>query len=101
MHQLANELTQKHVALLSEKDLLAQETNNHIKELTQLQNQTEPPTSFVATNAQPLYTQIDFKENIPEYEQRRIENLMRKAGLIELLVTADSITEGSILCKNN
>lgn len=101
MHQLANESTQKHVALLSEKDLLAQETNNHIKELTQLQNQTEPPTSFVATNAQPLYTQIDFKENIPEHEQRRIENLMRKAGLIELLVTANSITEGSILCKNN
>ena len=101
MHQLANDLTQKHAALLSEKGLLAQETNNHIKELTQLQNQTEPPTSFVATNAQPLYTQIDFKENISEDEQRRIENLMRKAGLIELLVTADSITEGSILCKNN
>lgn len=101
MHQLANDLTQKHASLLSEKDLLAQETNNHINELTQLQNQTEPHTSFVATNAQPLYTQIDFRENISEDEQRRIENLMHKAGLIELLVTADSITEGSILCKNN
>ena len=98
--ELSNAFIQEHSRLLSEVKLLKQTTNEYITEFKELQNTTEPSTSFVATNARPLYKEIDFKDNVSEDEQRRIENLMHQAGLIELLVTADSITEGSILCKN-
>ena len=98
--ELSNAFIQEHSRLLSEVKLLEQETDEYVDEFKELQNTTEPSTSFVATNARPLYKEIDFKDNISEDEQRRIENLMRQAGLIELLVTAHSITEGSILCKN-
>lgn len=98
--ELSNAFIQEHSRLLSEVKLLKQETDAYAAEFEKLQNTTEPSTSFVATNARPLYKEIDFKDNVSEDEQRRIENLMRQAGLIELLVTADSITEGSILCKN-
>ena len=98
--ELSNAFIQEHSRLLSEVKLLEQETDEYVDKFKELQNTTEPSTSFVATNAQPLYKEIDFKDNISEDEQRRIENLMRQAGLIELLVTANSITEGSILCKN-
>lgn len=98
--ELSNAFIQEHSRLLSEVKLLEQETDEYVDEFEELQNTTEPSTSFAATNARPLYKEIDFKDNVSEDEQRRIENLMRQAGLIELLVTADSITEGSILCKN-
>lgn len=98
--ELSNAFIQEHSRLLSEVKLLEQTTNEYITEFKELQNTTEPSTSFVAINARPLYKEIDFKDNVSEDEQRRIENLMHQAGLIELLVTADSITEGSILCKN-
>ena len=98
--ELSNAFIQEHSRLLSEVKLLKQETDAYVAEFEKLQNTTEPSTSFVAINARPLYKEIDFKDNVSEDEQRRIENLMRQAGLIELLVTADSITEGSILCKS-
>lgn len=98
--ELSNAFIQEHSRLLSEVKLLEQETDEYVDKFKELQNTTEPSTSFVATNARPLYKEIDFKDNVSEDKQRRIENLMRQAGLIELLVTADSITEGSILCKN-
>lgn len=98
--ELSNAFIQEHSRLLSEVKLLEQETDEYIDKFKELQNTNEPSTSFVATNARPLYKEIDFKNNVSEDEQRRIENLMRQAGLIELLVTADSITEGSILCKS-
>lgn len=98
--ELSNAFIQEHSRLLSEVKLLEQTITKCIAEFEELQNTTEPSTSFIATNARPLYKEIDFKDNASEDEQRRIENLMRQAGLIELLVTADSITEGSILCKN-
>lgn len=98
--ELSNAFIQEHSRLLSEVKLLEQATDEYVDEFKELQNTTEPSTSFAATNARPLYKEIDFKDNVSEDEQRRIENLMRQAGLIELLVTADSITEGSILCKN-
>lgn len=100
VNELSNAFIQEHSRLLSEVKLLEQTTDKYVAEFKELQNTTEPSTSFVATNARPLYKEIDFKDNVSEDEQRRIENLMRQAGLIELLVTADSITEGSILCKN-
>lgn len=100
VNELSNAFIQEHSRLLSEVKLLEQATNEYASEFKELQNTTEPSTSFVATNARPLYKEIDFKDNVSEDEQRRIENLMRQAGLIELLVTAHSITEGSILCKN-
>lgn len=98
--ELSNAFIQEHSRLLSEVELLKQATKEYVAEFEELQNTNEPSTSFVATNARPLYKEIDFKNNVSEDKQRRIENLMRQAGLIELLVTADSITEGSILCKN-
>lgn len=98
--ELSNAFIQEHSRLLSEVKLLEQATDEYVAEFEELQNTTEPSTSFIATNARPLYKEIDFKDNVSEDEQRRIENLMHQAGLIELLVTADSITEGSILCKN-
>lgn len=98
--ELSNAFIQEHSRLLSEVELLKQATEEYVAEFEELQNTNEPSTSFVATNARPLYKEIDFKNNVSEDEQRRIENLMRQAGLIELLVTADSITDGSILCKN-
>ena len=98
--ELSNAFIQEHSRLLSEVELLKQATEEYVAEFEELQNTNEPSTSFVATNARPLYKEIDFKNNVSEDKQRRIENLMRQAGLIELLVTADSITEGSILCKN-
>ena len=98
--ELSNAFIQEHSRLLSEVKLLEQATDEYVAEFKELQSTNEPSTSFVATNARPLYKEIDFKDNVSEDEQRRIENLMRQAGLIELLVTANSITEGSILCKS-
>ena len=80
---------------------LNQELIQKEKEQNELQQTTEPKTHFVATNAQPLYTQIDFKENISEDDQRRIEALMQEAGFIELLTSADTLTKGAYLCQQH
>lgn len=80
---------------------LNQELTQKEKEQNELQQTTEPKTHFVATNAQPLYTQIDFKENISEDNQRRIEALMQEADFIELLTSADTLTKGAYLCQQH
>lgn len=75
--------------------------NEKEKEQEKLQYTTEPETHFIAANAQPLYTQIDFKETVSENDQRRIEALMQEAGFIELLTSADTLTKGAILCQHH
>lgn len=75
--------------------------NEKEKEQEKLQYTTEPETHFIAANAQPLYTQIDFKETVSENNQRRIEALMQEAGFIELLTSADTLTKGAILCQHH
>lgn len=94
--------------LTEEQQTLAiniKELNNNIKEKENQQNEyqrtTEPKTHFIATNAQPLYTQIDFKETVSENDQQRIEALMQEAGFIELLTSADTLTKGAILCQHH
>lgn len=82
-------------------DKLNDQLTQKEKEQQKLQQTTEPETHFIATNAQPLYTQIDFKENISEDDQRRIEALMQEAGFIELLTSADALTKGAILCQHH
>lgn len=82
-------------------DKLNDQLTQKEKEQQKLQQTTEPETHFIATNAQPLYTQIDFKENISEDDQRRIEALMQEAGFIELLTSADTLTKGAILCQHH
>lgn len=76
---------------------LKQKEDQHLN----LQHATEPETHFIATNAQPLYTQIDFKETISETDQQRIETLMQEAGFIELLTSADTLTKGATLCQHH
>lgn len=80
---------------------LNEELTQKEKEQNELQQTNEPKTHFVATNGQPLYTQIDFKENISEDDQRRIEALMQEAGFIELLTSADTLTKGAYLCQQH
>lgn len=75
--------------------------NEKEKEQEKLQYTTEPETHFIAANAQPLYTQIDFKETVSENDQRRIEALMQEAGFIELLTSANTLTKGAILCQHH
>lgn len=53
---------------------------------------------FVATNATPLYRVIDFKENTTEEERNRIESYLKHSGLLELIITADSISKGVTTC---
>lgn len=81
------------------------ELNNNIKkkenQQKEYQQTTEPKTHFIATNAQPLYTQIDFKETVSENNQQRIEALMQEAGFIELLTSADTLTKGATLCQRH
>ena len=82
-------------------DKLDEQLTQKEQQHKELQQTTEPKTHFVATNAQPLYTQIDFKENISEDDQRRIEALMQEAGFIELLTSADTLTKGAYLCQQH
>lgn len=58
----------------------------------------EPKDEFVAINATPLYRVIDFKENITEEEQNRIESYLKHSGLLELIIKADSIGKGVTTC---
>lgn len=76
---------------------LKQKEDQHLN----LQHTTEPKTHFIATNAQPLYTQIDFKKTVSETDQQRIEALMQEAGFIELLTSADTLTKGATLCQRH
>lgn len=117
LNKLADEARQYHSQgnldaqlkiLATEQEALAIEINDLNKfinkkeeEQEKLQRTTEPETHFIATNAQPLYTQIDFKETVSEYDQRRIEALMQEAGFIELLTSADTLTKGAYLCQHH
>lgn len=96
-----NSLTNEQRAIVIAINELNEQLTQNEKQQKELQQTTEPKTHFVATNAQPLYTQIDFKENISENDQRRIEALMQEAGFIELLTSADTLTKGAILCQRH
>lgn len=98
--RLDNLTTEQRAIVIAINELNEQLTQNE-EQQKELQQTTEPKTHFVATNAQPLYTQIDFKENISENDQRRIEALMQEAGFIELLTSADTFTKGAILCQRH
>ena len=98
--RLDNLTNEQRAIVIAINELNEQLTQNE-KQQKELQQTTEPKTHFVATNAQPLYTQIDFKENISEDNQRRIEALMQEAGFIELLTSADTLTKGAILCQHH
>lgn len=97
LNSLTNEQRAIVITINKLKEQLTQKEQQH----KELQQTTEPETHFVATNAQPLYTQIDFKEDISEDDQRRIEALMQEAGFIELLTSADTLTKGAILCQRH
>ena len=97
LNSLTNEQRAIVIAINELKEQLTQKEQQH----KELQQTTEPETHFVATNAQPLYTQIDFKEDISKDDQRRIETLMQEAGFIELLTSADTLTKGAILCQRH
>jgi myosin heavy subunit len=96
-----NSLTNEQRAIVIAINELNEQLTQNEKQQKELQQTTEPKTHFIATNAQPLYTQIDFKENISENDQRRIEALMQEAGFIELLTSADTLTKGAILCQHH
>lgn len=65
----------------------------------QLKELEEKPiqTNFIANNAQPLFELVDFKGNISQDEKERIEALLKEAGLLELLVTAEDVEKGVYL----
>lgn len=94
-------LTTKQQAIAVAIDKLNDQLTQKEKGQQKLQQTNEPETHFIATNAQPLYTQIDFKETVSENDQRRIEALMQEAGFIELLTSADTLTKGAILCQRH
>lgn len=96
-----NSLTTEQRAIIINIDKLNEQLTQKEKQHKELQQTTEPETHFIATNGQPLYTQIDFKENISEDDQRRVEALMQEAGFIELLTSADTLTKGAYLCQQH
>lgn len=85
------------------------ENEQHIKEIenklkqirTEMDLRHELKDEFVATNAIPLYRIIDFKESITEEEQNRIESYLKHSGLLELIITADTIDKGVTLCDTH
>ena len=85
-HQLEAELKSLQQELRTKKDTLST-----------LQNSTEPNVTYVASNAIPLFKVIDFKETVDESTKNKIESYLRQAGLLELLVSADSVDKGVYL----
>ena len=85
-HQLEAELKSLQQELRIQKDTLSA-----------LQNSTEPSVTYVASNATPLFKVIDFKETVDEGTKDKIESYLRQAGLLELLVSADSVDKGVYL----
>lgn len=76
---------------------LQQELRTHKDTLTELQNSTEPHVSYVASNAEPLFKVIDFKESVDDTTRAKIESYLREAGFLELIVSADSVGKGVYL----
>ena len=62
-----------------------------------LQQSTEPNVSYVASNAEPLFKVIDFKDSVDESTRAKIESYLREAGFLELIVSADSVDKGVYL----
>ena len=62
-----------------------------------LQQSTEPQVSYVASNAEPLFKVIDFKDSVDESTRAKIESYLREAGFLELIVSADSVDKGVYL----
>ena len=85
-HQLEAELKSLQQELRTQKDTLSA-----------LQNSTEPNVTYIASNATPLFKVIDFKETVDEDTKDKIESYLRQAGLLELLVSADSVDKGVYL----
>lgn len=78
---------------IEENEKVIIEIDQQLKELEEKPIQT----NFIANNAQPLFELVDFKENISQDEKERIEALLKEAGLLELLVTAEDIEKGVYL----
>lgn len=76
---------------------LQQEMRTYQDTLHTLQQSTEPNVSYVASNAEPLFKVIDFKDSVDESTRSKIESSLREAGFLELIVSADSVDKGVYL----
>lgn len=76
---------------------LQQELRTYQDTLHTLQQSTEPNVSYVASNAEPLFKVIDFKDSVDEPTRAKIESYLREAGFLELIVSADSVDKGVYL----
>ena len=76
---------------------LQQEMRTYQDTLHTLQRSTEPQVSYVASNAEPLFKVIDFKDSVDESTRAKIESYLREAGFLELIVSADSVDKGVYL----
>ena len=76
---------------------LQQEMRTYQDTLHTLQQSTEPQVSYVASNAEPLFKVIDFKNSVDEPTRAKIESYLREAGFLELIVSADSVDKGVYL----
>lgn len=85
-HQLATDLKN-----------LQQEMRTYQDTLHTLQQSTEPQVSYVASNAEPLFKVIDFKDSVDKSTRAKIESYLREAGFLELIVSADSVDKGVYL----
>lgn len=76
---------------------LQQEMRTYQDTLHTLQQSTEPQVSYVASNAEPLFKVIDFKDSVDESTRAKIESYLREAGFLELIISADSVDKGVYL----
>ena len=76
---------------------LQQEMRTYQDTLHTLQRSTEPQVSYVASNAEPLFKVINFKDSVDESTRAKIESYLREAGFLELIVSADSVDKGVYL----
>lgn len=76
---------------------LQQEMRTYQDTLHTLQQSTEPQVSYIASNAEPLFKVIDFKDSVDESTRAKIESYLREAGFLELIVSADSVDKGVYL----
>lgn len=76
---------------------LQQELRTYQDTLHTLQQSTEPNVSYVASNAEPLFKVIDFKNSVDDSTRAKIESYLREAGFLELIVSADSVDKGVYL----
>lgn len=76
---------------------LQQEMRTYQDTLHTLQQSTEPQVSYIASNAEPLFKVIDFKDSVDESTRAKIESYLRETGFLELIVSADSVDKGVYL----